>query len=456
MLGDPSNDHAALSDGAVAFDPYLVQSVSSRSWSALWACFALASLALSGCRDSSNAGAGGTGGGGSVQASVSGPTAGITLPKGQEVLFVGGFMSEFYAELSLNVENEVNAALEDAARALNVHIDLPLNKDIDIAVGDAIADALPRIELPIEPGRFITFHTQMSYFDAQGVAYQNLSAASEAFDTSQSVKHNAAAIREFLRGSDKKILIVSHSKGGLDTLDALLGAPELWGKTVVGWVALQTPFQGSPLADSAPSAINDMLLGAVGGNGQSVEDLKTATRASYMKAHEKRIARLTARIPIISAYSTYEASGTVTGFATTFASSIFNSGLVPQIQRIVIDNYRDTPRDLSRVISASTNSAIRLVRERTLSALSEAVATIGLMDLTNVYLNGVVGVPNDGLVPKASTLLPGAVHGELPLGDHASPVMDVDPMKNYWTAEQRNTVTWELITEVQDSAGNSL
>ena len=83
------------------------------------------------------------------------------------------------------------------------------------------------------------------------------------------------------------------------------------------------------------------------------------------------------------------------------------------------------------------------------------MATIGLMDLTNAYLTGVLGLPNDGLVPKASTILQGAVHGELPLGDHASPVMDVDPLKNYWTAEHRNAVTWELITEVRNLARNS-
>jgi hypothetical protein len=387
-----------------------------------------------------------------VEASGVRDTARITLPKGHEVLFVGGFMSEFYGELSRNLENEVNAALKNAALALNVHIDLPFDKSIDIPIGDAIAEALPRVELPIEPGRFISFHTQMTYFDAQGVAYQNLSAASKAFDTSESVEHNAAAILGFLRSTDKKIVIVSHSKGGLDTLDALLGAPELWGKTVLGWVALQAPFHGSPLADSAPSAVNDLLLGAVEGNGQSVEDLKTVTRAAYMRARKDRIAKLTGRIPVISAYSTYEASGTVGGFATTFASGVFNSGLASQITQIVIANYRDTPGDIPGVVSASTSSAIDLVRQRVAAALSAALATIGLMDLTNGYLSGVLDLPNDGLVPKASTVLPGAVHAELPLGDHASPIMDVDPLKNYWTAEQRNTVTWELITEVRNLA----
>jgi hypothetical protein len=363
-------------------------------------------------------------------------------------------MSEFYGELSVNLENEVNAALRNAARTLNVHVDLPLNKDIDIAIGDAIAEALPRIELPLQPGAFISFHTQMSYFDAQGIAYQDLSAASKAFDSSESVEHNAAAILAFLRATDKKVVIVSHSKGGLDTLDALLGAPELWGNKVLGWVAIQSPFHGSPLADSTPSAINDLLLGAVGGNSQPVEDLKTVTRRHYMDANKDRIVKLTASVPTISVYSTYEASGTVASFASTYASSIFNSGLGLQITRIVIDNYRDTPRDLPRVIRASTSSAIDLVRQRVAEALSAAVATIGLMDLTNVYLTSVLRLPNDGLVSKASTVLPGAVHGELPLGDHASPVMDVDPLKNYWTADHRNAVTWELITEVRNLSRN--
>ena len=390
-----------------------------------------------------------------MEASGSRGTARITLPKGQEVLFVGGFMSEFYDELGRNLENEINAELKNAALALNVHIDLPFDKSIDIPIGSAIADALPRVELPIEPGTFVSFHTQMSYFDAQGIAYQNLSAASKAFDTSESVKHNAAAILGFLRSTDKKIMIVSHSKGGLDTLDALLDAPDLWGGKVLGWVALQAPFHGSPLADSAPSELNDLLLGAVGGNGQSVEDLKTVTRAAYMRARKSRIEKLTGRIPVISAYSTYEASGTVGGFATTFASGVFNSGLASQITQIVIANYRETPGDIPRVVRASTSSAIDLVRQRVAAALSAAVATIGLMDLTNGYLSGVLDLPNDGLVPKASTVLPGAVHAELPLGDHASPIMDVDPLKNYWTAEQRNTVTWELITEVQNLGRNS-
>ncbi|HET6414819.1 MAG TPA: hypothetical protein VFG22_00890, partial [Polyangiales bacterium] len=150
---------------------------------------------------------------------------------------------------------------------------------------------------------------------------------------------------------------------------------------------------------------------------------------------------------------TYEASGTVSGFVNSFASSIINSALISQITQIVINNYWDTPLDIPGVISRSTASAVSLIRQRISNALSAAIATLGLMDLTNAYMNSVVGVPNDGLVPRNSTELAGAIHRELSSGDHASPVMDVDPHKNFWTQDHRNTVTSGLIEEVRDLAG---
>ena len=74
------------------------------------------------------------------------------------------------------------------------------------------------------------------------------------------------------------------------------------------------------------------------------------------------------------------------------------------------------------------------------------------MTLPNAYLRDIEGMPNDGLVPARSTALPGATHRELTVGDHASPVMTVDPFRNYWTAEHRNEVTLALIEEVREMA----
>jgi hypothetical protein len=372
--------------------------------------------------------------------------------RGHEVWFVGGFMSELYDALSVQLENEINAALERSARSLNLHLDLPGDRNLDLAIGDAIADALPRIDLPIEQGRFVSFYTQMRDFDAKGIPYRNIALASPRFNSTEGVEHNAEAIAALLRNADAKVILVTHSKGSLDTLHALLEAPELWGRTVVGWVALQAPFHGSPLADPAPEVIHGVLLRALGGNAQSAEDLKTGARVRYMERHRARIRRLTAAIPVISAYTTCEASGTVSGFASTFASGIFSAQLVSEITGIVSARYAQSPRDLSRVIAESTTESIALIRKRITEAWSAAVGTIGVMTLTNVYLRDIWKLPNDGLVPKDSTALPGAVHRELTTGDHASPVTDVDPFKNFWTVEQRNEVTLSLIEEVRRSS----
>lgn len=373
-------------------------------------------------------------------------------------------MSELYEALSLHLEDEINDALRQRARTLNVHIELPLNQSIDIPIGDAIADALPRISLPLEPGGFISFHTQEIHFGQEGITFSNISRQSAAFNSIESVENNAAAILDYLldaRAQRKQVTIVSHSKGGLDTLDALLRAEarDLLGDTVVGWVALQAPFYGSPVADPAPSAINAVLLSALDGNGESLDDLKTEVRETYMATHAvddpgaTDLGDLTAAVPVISAYTTYEASRTVAGFASTFASSILDAALFSQITQIVINNYWDTPLDIPGVISRSTAAAVNLIRQQVSNALDAALATIGLMDLTNIYMNGIVGVPNDGLVPRDSTALPGAMHRELQPGDHASPVMDVDPLKNFWTVAHRNAVTVSLVEEVRTLAG---
>jgi hypothetical protein len=125
-----------------------------------------------------------------------------------------------------------------------------------------------------------------------------------------------------------------------------------------------------------------------------------------------------------------------------------------EVTDIVVDHYKATPRNIPRVLAASTTAAIKLIRRRVEDASYEAIGTIGLLTLTNVYLNRVLRIPNDGLVPRDSTVLPGAIHRELPVGDHASPVMDVDPFKNFWTVEHRDQVTLELIAEVQRLAAD--
>jgi hypothetical protein len=171
-----------------------------------------------------------------------------------------------------------------------------------------------------------------------------------------------------------------------------------------------------------------------------------------MQAHKSKIRKLARRIPVIAGYTVYESETTVAKFAGTFARGVFSADLVNEIKTMVAVEYAKTPTDVTRVMRASVSEASALIGRRVAEASSAAMATIGVMTLPNAYLRDVAGVPNDGLVPKGSTLLPGAAHRELALGDHASPVMDVDPFRNYWAAEQRNQVTLALIEEVRGGA----
>lgn len=49
-------------------------------------------------------------------------------------------------------------------------------------------------------------------------------------------------------GSKKKVVLVSHSRGGLDVLELLIQRPEVL-EQLGGWVSIQTPYLGSPIAD---------------------------------------------------------------------------------------------------------------------------------------------------------------------------------------------------------------
>ena len=60
---------------------------------------------------------------------------------------------------------------------------------------------------------------------------------------------------------------------------------------------------------------------------------------------------------------------------------------------------------------------------------------------------------NDGLVPVSSAALPGATIVSMnPAGDHAAPVMDATPFKNFWSPAHRNDVTSDLVDQLQDKA----
>ncbi len=143
------------------------------------------------------------------------------------------------------------------------------------------------------------FEDQMKWLKELGVEHQRLVLQSES-----SVQTNAAVISAAIKASDKPVLIIGHSKGGLDTLEALRADKTLLAK-VRGVITLQSPFYGSPVAEyvNSHSILSDQaikLLLKMGGTKESMVNLSETDRKKYMADNAAGIAEITAAIPVIS------------------------------------------------------------------------------------------------------------------------------------------------------------
>mmetsp|Transcript_5136 Transcript_5136/g.18656 ORF Transcript_5136/g.18656 Transcript_5136/m.18656 type:complete len:500 (-) Transcript_5136:76-1575(-) len=118
-------------------------------------------------------------------------------------------------------------------------------------------------------------------------------------DGEGTVETNAAAItrevEEYHRETGKKIILIGHSKGGIDCAAALAMYDDVMRNRVVGLIAVQCPYGGSPIATdllSEPLAalttsFLEALLGAPRGDGARlcapIADLTYAARQKFLK-----------------------------------------------------------------------------------------------------------------------------------------------------------------------------
>jgi hypothetical protein len=187
-----------------------------------------------------------------------------------------------------------------------------------------------------------------------------LTVARAPLPTAAPIAENAARIATIIEGDDAPVILIGHSKGGLEALSALL-TPGIAARCR-GFLALQSPFHGSPVADAALGygPLRDLAHHALRlarlGDGQGLADLTCAVREPWMAAHEAAIAALTAALPVAS-------------LATALSDPC---------------PWRD-------------RAYLPLAR----------------------WMEEKGAGPNDGLVPVASTRLPGARHGVFPGGHRA-------------------------------------
>jgi len=149
------------------------------------------------------------------------------------------------------------------------------------------------------------FDKQMAWLEDNEIENERLMIESE-----DEKRKNAKLLIQALNNSPKKVIIVAHSKGGLDTLSAYMRQMTLFKDKVAGVITIQSPFNGSPIADMmleqlALDLLVSQLLRSLGGTRKSMESLTQQYRGLYNGAHNPYFADLLTQIPFLN-YASYQ------------------------------------------------------------------------------------------------------------------------------------------------------
>lgn len=140
---------------------------------------------------------------------------------------------------------------------------------------------------------------QLAWLAGLGVAVQVVK-----LPTAAPVGVNAGQIAAAMLDDPRPAILVGHSKGGLEAMEALL-LPGM-AERCRGFIALQTPFFGSPVADLILArrpvlmAVHHVARLSRLGSGAGLLDLTTAVRQAWMRDHAPEVAALTARLPVLT------------------------------------------------------------------------------------------------------------------------------------------------------------
>lgn len=110
-------------------------------------------------------------------------------------------------------------------------------------------------------------------------------------------------IARIIASNPRPVILVCHSKGCLDTLDALLKLQRSGQlNNVAGWIALQGPFYGTEEAATflnRGNPIGRLRIRMLGANPDGVRDMTPAVRKQYMAENQTQIATLIQSVPMI-------------------------------------------------------------------------------------------------------------------------------------------------------------
>lgn len=129
------------------------------------------------------------------------------------------------------------------------------------------------------------FKEQIKLLETLKIEYEFLN-----LETENSPEKNALAITNVIEKSILPVLIYSHSKGGLDVLEAIRQNPGLLVK-IHGWASIQSPFWGAPVASGFNNNLvlrdsSNNLFEWMGGDASGMSSLTIEERNTYMDTNE--------------------------------------------------------------------------------------------------------------------------------------------------------------------------
>jgi hypothetical protein len=183
------------------------------------------------------------------------------------------------------------------------------------------------------------FEEQIVWLKANGVEARRLTLRSQA-----TPEANSAAIAAELEKATKPVFLVTHSKGGVDSLHAFVNRKDLL-KKVVAWVAFQTPFRGTPIADAVFKrgylrTLALPLLEWGDGDREMLQALTTTATTQYLEDHRADVEEIVRGIPMLSFLST---KPDVPGYDTSlevlrnllWRNGYPNDGIIPESSAVL-------------------------------------------------------------------------------------------------------------------------
>ncbi|CBW27995.1 putative exported protein [Halobacteriovorax marinus SJ] len=220
-----------------------------------------------------------------------------------------------------------------------------------------------RIKVNYALGEIFSDHEEwlMEY----GINYEFLDIESES-----SPSENKDFIIQVLEEIPNNIILFTHSKGGLDTFAALSSRPDLLEK-ITGVITVQTPFNGSPVADafagnSITRSMGKWLFQFLGGSEEGMLSLTSKESRKRNEKREEDYQRIIRTIPVVN-YGSYKEDelgwDTPLEIFRDFTQKKIgkNDGVVPLESSFLNDTYQITEKGVDHLNSVTNTSGVRRV-----------------------------------------------------------------------------------------------